>query len=202
MPATACFCLSAYPPACLPACYCLPAYSPACLLLPATACLPLTARLPRMTDHLLLPAGVDYLCVQSYDGQLSFFECETLAFSRFLPNYLLPGPLCYCQQSDSFITCNAAFELECYKYKVLAAASGEKQTGRGGAGGGWWAGRDCGLDGACACVCVCVVRCLGVWAGGLACGCMWYCAWVCGMGGRLVDSWALSPELWALCPEP
>ena len=44
------------------------------------------------------PAGLDYLCVQSYDGQLSIFECESFAFARFLPSFLVPGPLCYCGQ--------------------------------------------------------------------------------------------------------
>lgn len=73
--------------------------------------------------------GLDHFCVQSYDGQLSFFECEVAAFSRFLPSFLIPGPLCYCLQSDSFITCSAAMELECYKYKVLATATGEKSSG-------------------------------------------------------------------------
>jgi len=73
--------------------------------------------------------GVDYLCVQSYDGQLCFYECEAFAFARFLPNYLIPGPLCYCEQSDSVVTCNASFELESYKYKVLAAATADKHTG-------------------------------------------------------------------------
>ena len=36
-------------------------------------------------------AGLDYLCVQSYDGLLSIFECESSAFARFLPNFLIPG---------------------------------------------------------------------------------------------------------------
>lgn len=40
--------------------------------------------------------------------------------------HCLAGPLAYIEQSDSFLTCNSAFELECYKYKTLAAASGEK----------------------------------------------------------------------------
>eukprot|EP00967_Tisochrysis_lutea_P128512 scaffold219845_cov19-Tisochrysis_lutea.AAC.1 len=35
--------------------------------------------------------GIDYICVQSYDGQLSVFECEAFAFSRFLPGFLIPG---------------------------------------------------------------------------------------------------------------
>ena len=46
------------------------------------------------------------------------YECESLAFARFLPNFLVPGPIAYCEQSDSFVTCSSAFELESYKYKV------------------------------------------------------------------------------------
>lgn len=76
--------------------------------------------------------GCDYICVQSYDGQLSFIEQEAPAFTRFLPNFLVPGPLCYCEASDSFITCNAAFEIESYKYKVIAAATSEKTSSKDG----------------------------------------------------------------------
>lgn len=51
------------------------------------------------------------------------------------------APLAYVEQSDSFITCSAGFELECYKYKTLAAASGDKQEpGKQGAGPGRWKG--------------------------------------------------------------
>lgn len=42
-----------------------------------------------------MPTGADIICVQSYDGQLSFFEGEVPSFSRFLPNFLVPGPICY-----------------------------------------------------------------------------------------------------------
>eukprot|EP00803_Ostreobium_quekettii_P005345 evm.model.scf_3119EXC.1 EVM.evm.TU.scf_3119EXC.1 scf_3119EXC:983-9869(+) len=69
-------------------------------------------------------SGADFICVQSYDGQLSFLEQESTAFTRHMPNFLIPGPLCYCSQTDSFITCNAALELVCYKYQMLAAANG------------------------------------------------------------------------------
>jgi Bardet-Biedl syndrome 9 protein len=65
--------------------------------------------------------------VQSYDGQLTFFEQEALAFSRFLPNFLLPGPLAYAAASDSFITSTAGLELVAYKYSNLAAASANKE---------------------------------------------------------------------------
>ena len=65
------------------------------------------------------------------DGQLSFYERETLAFSRFLPQFLLPGPLCYSQALDCIITCSSAYEVECYKYLTLAAAqaAASKTTG-------------------------------------------------------------------------
>lgn len=67
-------------------------------------------------------AGALQICVQSMDGQLSFYERETLAFSRFLPQFLLPGPLCYNPTLDCIITCSSAYEVECYKYQTLAAA--------------------------------------------------------------------------------
>ncbi|KXZ41737.1 BBS9 protein [Gonium pectorale] len=72
--------------------------------------------------------GCDYICVQSYDGQLYFFEAEGQAFTRYLPSFLVPGPLAYIDVSDTFVTATAALELEAYKYKVIAAASSEKAT--------------------------------------------------------------------------
>lgn len=65
--------------------------------------------------------------MQSYDGQLTFFEQEAVAFSRFLPNFLLPGPLAYVGACDSFITSTAGLELVAYKYSNLAAASASKE---------------------------------------------------------------------------
>ncbi len=81
---------------------------------------PWRARHPRLRSQAPAPArpppaGVDYIAVQSYDGQLSLFEQERFAFARFLPAFLVPGPLCYCAQLDSFLTCNAAFEVESYR---------------------------------------------------------------------------------------
>lgn len=64
------------------------------------------------------------------------YECESLAFARFLPNFLVPGPIAYCEPSDSFITCSSAFELESYKYKGLAAATAERQNADKPAQGG------------------------------------------------------------------
>ena len=64
--------------------------------------------------------GKDYICVLSLDGTLSVFEQETPAFSRFLPNFLLPGPFLYVESTDSFVVTSSEFSIECYKYKSLA----------------------------------------------------------------------------------
>jgi len=71
--------------------------------------------------------GKDYIAVQSMDGQLSFFEQESFAFSRFLPNALVPGALTYVAKTDSFVTANAHMEVECYKYQVLGASQGAEK---------------------------------------------------------------------------
>ncbi|XP_052813611.1 protein PTHB1-like [Mya arenaria] len=70
--------------------------------------------------------GKDFICVQSMDGTVSIFEQESFAFSRFLPNALLPGPIKYLPRLDSFITVSSQWQLECYKYQVLAQATDSK----------------------------------------------------------------------------
>ena len=60
------------------------------------------------------------------DGVCSFFEQESPAFSRYLVNFLLPGPLCFVQKIDSFVTANTQLEVECYKYSNLAAAASDR----------------------------------------------------------------------------
>jgi Bardet-Biedl syndrome 9 protein len=40
-------------------------------------------------------AGRDAVCVQSFDGQLAFFEAGAATLTCRLPNSLIPGPLCY-----------------------------------------------------------------------------------------------------------
>eukprot|EP00998_Keelungia_sp_KM082_P012888 NODE_92_length_2703_cov_43.368401_g88_i0.p1 GENE.NODE_92_length_2703_cov_43.368401_g88_i0~~NODE_92_length_2703_cov_43.368401_g88_i0.p1 ORF type:complete len:885 (+),score=212.26 NODE_92_length_2703_cov_43.368401_g88_i0:82-2655(+) len=71
--------------------------------------------------------GKDYLCVQSMDGQLSFFEQDKFIFARYLNNFLIPGQLCFCKRMESFITSTATFEVECYKYTGLASSSGSEE---------------------------------------------------------------------------
>ena len=60
------------------------------------------------------------MCVQSMDGMLSFFEQESFAFGRFLPGFLLPGPLRYITKTDSFITVSSSRLVESYKYVALS----------------------------------------------------------------------------------
>ena len=54
------------------------------------------------------------------DGMLSFFEQESFAFGRFLPGFLLPGPLRYITKTDSFITVSSSRLVESYKYVALS----------------------------------------------------------------------------------
>lgn len=66
--------------------------------------------------------GKDFMCVQSLDGILTFFEQESFAFSRFLPGFLLPGPLKYVSKTDSFVTVSSGWNLESYRFQILAVA--------------------------------------------------------------------------------
>ncbi|XP_058878862.1 protein PTHB1 isoform X2 [Acipenser ruthenus] len=67
--------------------------------------------------------GRDFICIQSMDGMLVFFEQESYAFGRFLPGFLLPGPLCYIARTDTFITVSSSRYVESYKYQTLAVAT-------------------------------------------------------------------------------
>uniref|UniRef100_A0A2K5BYE0 Bardet-Biedl syndrome 9 n=1 Tax=Aotus nancymaae TaxID=37293 RepID=A0A2K5BYE0_AOTNA len=67
--------------------------------------------------------GRDLICIQSIDGMLMVFEQESYAFGRFLPGFLLPGPLAYSSRTDSFITVSSCRQVESYKYQVLAFAT-------------------------------------------------------------------------------
>ncbi|XP_014669826.1 PREDICTED: protein PTHB1-like [Priapulus caudatus] len=68
-------------------------------------------------------SGKDFLCVQSMDGAVSMFEQETFVFSRFLPGFLLPGPICYVSRTDSFVLATSSWQLESYTYQNLAIAT-------------------------------------------------------------------------------
>lgn len=68
--------------------------------------------------------GKDYIAVQSLDGELLFLEQERMSFSKFLPNFLVPGPICYVPQPlDAIVTVNSQMECEAFKFSTLAASS-------------------------------------------------------------------------------
>eukprot|EP00397_Hematodinium_sp_SG-2012_P011945 GEMP01012097.1.p1 GENE.GEMP01012097.1~~GEMP01012097.1.p1 ORF type:complete len:826 (+),score=167.44 GEMP01012097.1:49-2526(+) len=65
----------------------------------------------------------DYFCVQSLDGVLSFFEQESYAFSRQLPNFLIPGVLTYCPKLELFLHGSSEMTLDAYRYSKLSSAA-------------------------------------------------------------------------------
>ena len=65
----------------------------------------------------------EYICVQSMDGMLSIYEYESFSHSFILPKVLIPGPFKYLPKTDSFITVSSSWELESYRYHVLATSS-------------------------------------------------------------------------------
>ncbi|EGD77754.1 hypothetical protein PTSG_08843 [Salpingoeca rosetta] len=73
----------------------------------------------------------DVICVQSMDGALSFYNHGRLGLVRFVPDFLVPGPLCYLQHADAIITSSATWAVCSYKFLVLASA-GEAAAQRSG----------------------------------------------------------------------
>jgi Bardet-Biedl syndrome 9 protein len=81
----------------------------------------------------------DFICVQSMDGQLQFFEQDQIAFLHRLDEVLIPGPICYSPQNDSLIVTSTNMEIICYKYHVLSAKAksvGKSRSGSSSGGGG------------------------------------------------------------------
>jgi hypothetical protein len=64
----------------------------------------------------LCGAGRDYICVQSMDGQLSFYEQDHASFTRQLERCLIPGPMCYVAKTDSIVISTCEMTVESYKY--------------------------------------------------------------------------------------
>ena len=74
------------------------------------------------------------MCVQSMDGQLSFFSQESHTFDCFLPDFLLPGPLAYLPKTDALVTVNSAHYLQVFRYQALSV--GGSAVGGSAVGGG------------------------------------------------------------------
>ncbi|XP_028132016.1 protein PTHB1 isoform X1 [Diabrotica virgifera virgifera] len=62
----------------------------------------------------------DFICVQSLDGMLSFFEQENQTFCCFLPDFLLPSPMVYVKKTDTFLTLDGSWNIVCYRYNSLS----------------------------------------------------------------------------------
>ncbi|XP_030761020.1 protein PTHB1 isoform X2 [Sitophilus oryzae] len=67
----------------------------------------------------------DFICVQSLDGLLTFFEQESQVSYVALTDFLMPCPISYIAKTDSFVTCSSDWHIVCYKYKSLSEASDE-----------------------------------------------------------------------------
>ena len=63
--------------------------------------------------------------MESLDGNMSFFEQESMAFNRYLPNCLLPSAMAYIPQTDSFVLATSLWSIESYRYQVLAISKSE-----------------------------------------------------------------------------
>jgi Bardet-Biedl syndrome 9 protein len=74
------------------------------------------------------PQDNDLVCVQSMDGLLSFFDDRAFLFARFLPLFLVPGPLVYIRDTDAFVTVNSSFELMAIKFQVIASSDGQSSS--------------------------------------------------------------------------
>lgn len=59
--------------------------------------------------------GRDFLCAVSLDGNITFFEQETFVFKTQLPSFLLPSPVVYVEENDTFITLSADWCIEAYR---------------------------------------------------------------------------------------
>jgi len=74
------------------------------------------------------PQENELICVQSMDGLLSFFDDRAFLFARFLPLFLVPGPLIYVRDSDAFVTVNSSFELMAIKFHVISSSDSSSNT--------------------------------------------------------------------------
>ncbi|CAK9828785.1 Protein PTHB1 [Anthophora retusa] len=75
--------------------------------------------------------GRDFLCVQSLDGTLLFYEQEVFAFSQVLRNRLLAQPIVYVSRHDVFVTGSSSWFLECYRYQSMAENTERRKEERG-----------------------------------------------------------------------
>ncbi|XP_053625043.1 protein PTHB1 [Plodia interpunctella] len=61
----------------------------------------------------------DFICIQSLDGHLSFFDQASILFTCIFADVIIPGPVCYIASSDLFVICKSTWVLEIYSYQQL-----------------------------------------------------------------------------------
>ena len=60
-------------------------------------------------------AGQETVAVQSMDGQLALFTAAGHAFTSFILDFLIPGPLCHLRWMDAIATVNSFGRLDVFK---------------------------------------------------------------------------------------
>ncbi|KAJ8725530.1 hypothetical protein PYW08_003713 [Mythimna loreyi] len=65
----------------------------------------------------------DFICIQSLDGSLSFFDQDSFLFMCVFNDVIIPSPVCYIASSDSFVICKSTWVLEIYSYQQLRESS-------------------------------------------------------------------------------
>ncbi|EDQ87816.1 uncharacterized protein MONBRDRAFT_33174 [Monosiga brevicollis MX1] len=68
------------------------------------------------------------ICIQSMDGALTFFKKNREMLVRYLPDFLLPGPLDYVAEDDLLVTANSSWHIKAYKFRSMAAVSEESSS--------------------------------------------------------------------------
>ncbi|KAG6450044.1 hypothetical protein O3G_MSEX006378 [Manduca sexta] len=61
----------------------------------------------------------DFICVQALDGSLSFFDQDTFLFLCTFNDIIIPTPVAYIANCDSFVISKSTWVLEVYSYQQL-----------------------------------------------------------------------------------
>lgn len=55
------------------------------------------------------------VCIQALDGSLSFYDQDIFLFMYEITDIVLPGPLAYIGNCDSFVICKSTWIMEIYR---------------------------------------------------------------------------------------
>ncbi|OQV11483.1 Protein PTHB1 [Hypsibius exemplaris] len=68
--------------------------------------------------------GRQMICVATLDGRFTIIDQETVIETPVLEDFLLPGPLCYLPDRDSFLLGSSSWTADCYSYSEMASKAG------------------------------------------------------------------------------